>query len=143
MYDVAGALRVSIGLFIRHLRQLPGDGPVDPDALTVAETGAMAWLYKEGASTPSALARAEQISPQSMGATLASLESRGFVERRADPGDGRRVVMSLTEAGLWALRHRRDAKSIAMATALEHFTPAELKQLLAAVPLIERLAQSI
>ena len=36
-------------------------------------------------ATPGELAKLEQISPQSMGATLASLEARGLVQRRPDP----------------------------------------------------------
>jgi DNA-binding MarR family transcriptional regulator len=86
----------------------------------------------------------EQISPQSMGATMAALEARGLVERRPDPDDGRRVVLSLTETGLKALREKRNARTEQLAEALAaRFTPAELQQLKATAPLLERLAQSI
>ena len=95
--EVAGALRVSIGLFVRQLRQVQAEGE-----LTLPETSALARLDRGGPTTSAALARLEQISPQSMGATLAGLEARGLVERGSDPEDGRRVVISLTEAGLRA-----------------------------------------
>jgi DNA-binding MarR family transcriptional regulator len=79
-----------------------------------------------------------------MGATLNALEARGLVERRRDPGDGRRVVISLSEAGRQALRNRRNARTEQLAQALSGgFTRPELQQLLAAAPLLERLAQSI
>ena len=79
-----------------------------------------------------------------MGATLGALEERGLVERRPDPEDGRRAVMSLTDAGLEMLRNRRNARTEELAKALSAgFTPAECHQLMAAAPLIERLAQSI
>ena len=79
-----------------------------------------------------------------MGATLAGLEARGLVERGSDPEDGRRVVISLTEAGLRALQDRRNAGTASLAQALSTgFTRSELEQLLAVVPLIERLAESI
>jgi DNA-binding MarR family transcriptional regulator len=79
-----------------------------------------------------------------MGATLATLETRGLVERHPDPGDGRRVVMSLTEAGLQALWTRRNARAEKLAQALSTgFTDSELEQLLAISPLLDRLAQSI
>jgi DNA-binding MarR family transcriptional regulator len=137
--EVAAALRVSIGLLLRRLRQAPAAGD-----LTLPETSALARLDRGGPATPSALARLEQISPQSMGSTVASLEARGLVERRADPQDGRRAVISLTEAGLLELRNRRNARTQVLAQALSSgFTPAELRQLMAAAPLIERLAQSI
>jgi DNA-binding MarR family transcriptional regulator len=101
-------------------------------------------LDRGGPATPSALARLEQISPQSMGATLGALEARGLIGRRPDPGDGRRAVMSLTGAGLQTLRNRRNARVEQLSRALSAgFTPSELEQLMAAAPLLERLAQSI
>jgi DNA-binding MarR family transcriptional regulator len=139
VHDVAAALRVNIGLLRRRLRQVqvPGD-------LTLPETSALVRLDRGGPATPGRLAKLEQISPQSMGATLAGLEARGLVERRPDPEDGRRAVISITEAGLGVLRDKRNARTEQLAQALSAgFTPAELRQLMAAAPLIERLAQSI
>jgi DNA-binding MarR family transcriptional regulator len=79
-----------------------------------------------------------------MGATLGALEVRGLVERRPDPQDGRRAVISATDAGLQALRGRRNARTEQLAKALSTgFTRSELKQLIAVAPLLERLAQSI
>jgi DNA-binding MarR family transcriptional regulator len=137
--DVAGALRVSIGLLLRRLRQVQAG-----DDLTLPESSALARLDRGGPTTPGALAKLEQISPQSMGATLAALEARGLVQRRPDPGDGRRAVISATEAGLQTLRNRRNARTQRLARALSAgFTRPELEQLMAAAPLLERLAQSI
>lgn len=137
--NLAGTLRVSIGLLVRRLRQVHAEGE-----LTWSESSALARLDRGGPATPSALAKLEQISPQSMGATLGALEARGLVERRPDPGDGRRAVMSLTEAGLQTLLSRRNARTEQLAKSLSTgFTPSELRQLQAAAPLIERLAQSI
>ena len=137
--EVASALRVSIGLLLRRLRQVQADGE-----LTLPESSALTRLDRGGPATPSALARLEQISPQSMGATLSALEARGLVERRPDPGDGRRVVVSLSETGRQALRNKRNARVEQLAGALSSgFTHSELQQLMAAAPLLERLAQSI
>ena len=137
--DVAAAIRVSIGLLHRRLRQVRPEGE-----LTLPETSALARLDRGGPATPGALAKLEQISPQSMGATLAALEARGLVERRPDPGDGRRAVMSVTDAGRQVLQDKRTARTQQLAQALSaSFTPAELGQLMAAAPLLERLAQSL
>src|ERR1700729_3126519 len=131
--QIAAALRV------RGLRQVPVQGD-----LTLSETSALARLDRGGPTTPGALARQEQISPQSMGATLGALEARGLIERAPDPDDGRRAVMSITDAGLELLRSRRHAKVQQLARALAtEFTPAERDQLAAIAPLLERLAQSI
>jgi len=137
--EVATALRVSVGLLVRRLRQVQVDGE-----LTMPETSALARLDRGGPATSSALAKVEQISPQSMGATLAALEARRLVERRSDPDDGRRVVLELTGEGRDLLWHRRNARTRMLAEALSaDFTRTELKQLLAAAPLLERLAQNI
>ena len=140
VHEVAAALRVSIGLLRRRLRQVQPDGA----ELTWPETSALARLDRGGPATPGALAKLEQISPQSMGATLGALEARGLVERCPDPSDGRRAVMSLTEAGRQVLQDKRNARTQQLAQALSAgFTPTELRQLMAAAPLLERLAQSI
>lgn len=137
--ELANELRIGIGLLLRRLRQVPA-----ADELTLPEASALARLDRYGPSTASELAKREQISPQSMGATTAALEARGLLERRPDPDDGRRQILSPTKAGLATLRSRRNAKSKAMAAVLDaEFSPEELERLRAAAPLIERLAQSI
>ena len=137
--QVAAALRVSIGLLLRRLRQVQVEGE-----LTLPESSALTRLDRGGPTTPIELAKLEQISPQSMGATLGALEARGLVGRRPDPRDGRRVVLSATEAGRAVLADRRNERTSQLAQALSAgFTPAELSQLMAAAPLLERLAQSI
>ncbi len=79
-----------------------------------------------------------------MGATLGGLQARGLIEPTSDPNDGRRVVLSITKSGLDALRIRRNARVEQLAQALSTgFTRAELKHLMAAAPLIERLAQQL
>ena len=137
--EVAAALRVSVGLLLRRMRQLRPDGE-----LSLPETSALSRLDRTGPATSSTLAKLDQISPQSMGATLAGLEARGLVARQPDPADGRRAVLSLTEAGQQVLRDKRSARVAQLARALSNgFTPAELRQLQAAAPLLERLAQTI
>jgi DNA-binding MarR family transcriptional regulator len=137
--EVAAAVYLSVGLFRRRLRQLPA-----PGELSLPESAALRKLERGGPATVTALAKAEQISAQSMGATLSTLEARGLVKRQSDPADGRRAVMSVTQAGLSALSDKRNARIGQLAHALTAgFTPEELGQLMAAAPLIERLAESI
>jgi DNA-binding MarR family transcriptional regulator len=137
--QIAGSLRLSLGILIRRLRQVKSE-----DELTLPEISVLARLDRDGPTTVTALAKLEQISAQSMGATLSALEARGLVTRASDPGDGRRVVMSATHAGLATLQTGRNARLQALARALSTaFSPAELEALRAAAPLIERLAQNI
>jgi len=137
--QVAAALYLSVGLFKRRLRQTPAEGE-----LSLPESSALRRLERGGPATVTALAKAEQISVQSMGATLQTLEARRLIERHPDPADGRRSVMSVTEAGLVALSDKRNARIAQLARVLAaEFTPAERGQLMAALPLIERLAENI
>ena len=138
-YEVAAALRVAIGMLVRKMRQarLPGE-------LTLPETWALSRLDRNGPATSSDLARQDRISPQSMGATLAVLEQRGLIERQRDPADGRRVVLSITAAGRQLVNDRRGARSEMIAVALrDGFTAADRDLLLAAAPLLERLAEKL
>jgi DNA-binding MarR family transcriptional regulator len=136
---VANELRVSIGMLVRRLRQAQIAGE-----LSLPETTALARLDRGGSMTSSALARIEQISAQSMGATVARLEARGLAKRTPDPEDGRQFVISLTKAGMRALWNRRNVRTGLIAEALEReFTPAEIRRVAAAAPLIERLARTI
>ena len=137
--EVAAALRVSTGLLLRRLRQVPHE-----DELSLSETSALARLDRGGPTTAAALAKLEQISAQSMGATLGALEARGLIERTPDRDDRRRLVISISDAGREILRSRRDARTEALAQALSSgFTPTELRRLAEVAPLLERLAQSI
>src|ERR1700759_971457 len=136
--DVAVELRESVSLLLRRMRQ------TSPGGLKLPENAALARLNRCGPTTSSALAKLEQISPQSMGATLAGLEARGLVARHADPAAGRRVLLSLTEAGQRVLQGKRNARNEQLAQALSaNFTPGEIRLLAEAAPLLARLAQSI
>jgi DNA-binding MarR family transcriptional regulator len=137
--EIAGQLRISVGLVIRKLRQTQPGGE-----LTLAESSALARLDRNGPATSSELARHDKISPQSMGTTVAALEQRGLIARERDPGDGRRIVLSITDSGRRVVRSRRGARTASIARALSTgFTPDELAQLKAAAPLLERLAENL
>ena len=137
--EVAAALRVAVGMVMRKLRQTQS-----PGELTPAENTALSLLDRGGPATSSELAKQDRISPQSMGATLAALEQRGLVARDRDPGDGRRIVLSVTDAGRQVVNDRRGARTELIASALHGgFTDSELARLLAVVPLLERLADKL
>ena len=137
--DVAAALQMSIGLCIRQLRQMPAEGD-----LRLPEASVLKRLDRSGPSSVTELAKAEQISVQSMGTTLGALEARGLVERHPHPSDGRRSVLSITKSGTRVLGDKHNGRAEQLAKALSAgFSPAELRQLMVAAPLIERLAQSL
>jgi DNA-binding MarR family transcriptional regulator len=137
--EVAGALRVAVGLVVRKLKQSSVEGE-----LTVPESSALSRLERGGPATSSDLARLERISPQSMGVTVAALLDRGLVERSRDPEDGRRIVLSITETGLRTVHDKRGARTEQIAAALRAgFSDEELGQLRTAAALLERLAEKL
>lgn len=137
--EVAGRLRISVGLVVRKLKQTP-----QPGDLTAAESSALSRLERGGPATSSDLARLERISPQSMGVTVAALLERGLIERSRDPEDGRRIVLSITGEGRRTVHDRRGARTERIAAALrDGFSDAELGQLVVAAGLIERLAEKL
>jgi DNA-binding MarR family transcriptional regulator len=136
---LAGDLSASLGLLVRRLRQVHVDGD-----LTLSQTSVLVRLERGGPSTPGALATLEQITPQSMGAILAALQESGLVSRSGDPTDGRRVLVSITAAGSESLQGVRDEKARRLARAMtEGFSPAEQRQLIEAIPLLQRLGQLV
>ncbi|MFD9128569.1 MarR family winged helix-turn-helix transcriptional regulator [Kitasatospora sp. NPDC059571] len=136
---IAIDLRACLGPLVRRLRRFRPDGE-----LTLSQTSVLVRLDREGPATQSALAAGEGIRPQSMGSIVAALRARGLVGREPDPTDGRRVLVSLTEAGREGLRGARRERSRRLARAIsEELTPAEQEQLAAALPLLERVAHRV
>ena len=137
--EVASALLLNVGLFVRRLRQSAGTGE-----LTTPEQSTLSRLERGGPASASDLARAEQVTPQAVGPLVAALEERGLVMRSPDPKDGRRVLLSVTEPGLETLRNKHSARVERMANVLaEDFSRAELETLHAAAQLIERLGEKL
>jgi DNA-binding MarR family transcriptional regulator len=133
----AGELRALLGRLSRRLRQTSVVGE-----LTLPQASVLSLLEREGPTTPGALATKERITPQSMGTILVSLEELGLVSRTPDPTDGRRLVISVTEAGRQVILGARRQKEERLAQALAtNFTNEEQQMLKAALPLLERLAR--
>jgi DNA-binding MarR family transcriptional regulator len=135
--EAATRLRVGVGAFQRRTQERLSEGD-----LTVPQLTALSRLDRLGPSTTAELARREQITPQAMGATIASLEERGLVVRRPDPVDGRRMILSPAPAGQAAIGSGRSAVVDRIAVVLaESFTSEEIATLDAAARLVERLAE--
>jgi DNA-binding MarR family transcriptional regulator len=127
----------AIGLIVRRVRV-----EAAPNDLSLTESLVMARLAKDGPATTASLARAEGMRPQSMGTTLAALESLGIVEREPHPTDGRQVLVALTAKGAALRRTAKDAKRAWLVQAIARLAPEERKTLLAAGEILKRLAGS-
>jgi DNA-binding MarR family transcriptional regulator len=128
-------LRVVVSRLRRRLRGLALDGDLTPP-----QTAVLTRLWKEGPSSASALAGAERVRPQSMATIVAALEQRGLIERTPDPEDGRRQVISLTEAGRQRAESDRQVREEWLARAIhERYSESERRTILDALSLLERL----
>jgi DNA-binding MarR family transcriptional regulator len=130
-----GDFTQSIGLLVRRARAAA------PDGLSLTESTVMARLAREGPATTAGLARAESMKPQSMGATVASLEEMGMVERQPHPTDGRQVNIHLTAKGAAVRKSAREAKRTWLAQAIAQLDEAERETLFRAGEIIKRLVE--
>ncbi|MEY9952091.1 MarR family winged helix-turn-helix transcriptional regulator [Leifsonia sp. EB34] len=131
-------LRVAFARLRRRLREVASE----PAGLSAQQSSALARIGKGEASTASRLAELEGVRPQSMATTIASLEELGLVVRTPDPTDGRRQLVSLTDAGREAESGNLDARREWLAHAMEErLTEEERQTVLAATALIEKLVR--
>ena len=134
---LAGELRVLTGRLKRRLREQASLGD-----LTSSQTATLGRLYREGPATVTALAKAEGMRPQSMGAIVAALEAAGMVSGAPDPADGRQTILSLTDACRERIAAGRAAREDWLLRAIEaHLTPKEQAQVASAVALLKRLVE--
>ena len=140
--EYAGAAARDLRVVCSRLRRRLRDVAIDGD-LTPSQTAVLIRLWKEGASSASALAGAERVRPQSMATIVAALDQRGLIERTPDPEDGRRQVLSLTKAGRQRAESDRKVREEWLARAMQDsYSERERRVILDALSLLERLTDS-
>ena len=77
-----------------------------------------------------------------MGTVVASLEEKGFIERKPHPTDGRQLNIQLTAKGEAVRRSAKDARRTWLARAMAQLDEEERKVLLAAGVIITRLVEA-
>ncbi|MES4907329.1 MarR family transcriptional regulator [Streptomyces sp. NPDC000395] len=131
-------IRVVAGRLRRRLKET-----YDNEELTPTQTSVLSRLSKDGPASTSDLAAAERVRPQSMAATLGVLDERGLIQRRPDPDDGRRQLISLSESGTAYVDDKRRAGEGWLAKSLESgFTEEERQTIIEAMALLDRLAHT-
>ncbi|WP_375387667.1 MarR family winged helix-turn-helix transcriptional regulator [uncultured Amnibacterium sp.] len=133
----AREVHVAVGRLHRRLRLVANAGGLSP-----SQSSVLARLAKGEADTAAELAAMDGIRPQSMAATVASLERDGLIARSADPEDGRRSILRMTPEGDALFSGRRAARQEWLATTLrERLDDRELARVLEAAALLQRLTE--
>ncbi|MEV6826587.1 MarR family transcriptional regulator [Amycolatopsis sp. NPDC051102] len=136
--DLSRRVREGVGRLNWRMRAEADQGNPGPAVLAV-----LSRLYRAGTQTPTELAEAERLQPQSLTRILASLRLRGWVDRVPDPDDGRRSRVSITADGLAVLRRYSSQRERWLAVALETtLSPTERQLLRLAADLLIRLADT-
>jgi DNA-binding MarR family transcriptional regulator len=132
---IASDLRVVLGQLMRRLRA--------EHRIPLRHATVLGRLDRCGPQSVSDLASAERLRPQSMAQTVADLEAEGHVERRPDPDDRRRALVTLTPEGRATLLQDRDRREGWLAGAIaEQLSPSEQDVLGEAVELLRRLTDA-
>jgi DNA-binding MarR family transcriptional regulator len=135
---LAGELRILISQLRHRLREQAHLG-----GYTWSQISAVIRLERDGPATVSALARAEGVRQQSMGATISALQNAGLVKGSPDPADGRQTILSLTDACREMIKARRAAKEDWLFRAIRtKLSFEEQAKLAAALEMLKRLADS-
>ncbi len=136
--EVSAAIRRGVASLARRLRaERPEHG------VSLAKLSVLGRLHRLSSMSAAELAGRERIQPQSLTRLVADLEQGGFIRRRDDETDGRRVLIDLTASGKDLLTRdmrQRDAwLALAMSSEL---TATEQEVLRLAAHLMERLADA-
>lgn len=132
--EIAAGLRLVIGQLVRRVRTA--------DTLLPRLAATLGYLDREGSMTTSDLAIRQHVRQQSMAATLAELDARGYIDRRPHPSDRRKILISISEAGRGRLDDERHGRSSWLNDAItEQLSPAEQSCLASSVQLLGRLIE--
>jgi DNA-binding MarR family transcriptional regulator len=130
---LASELRMVLGHLVRRLRA--------ERRFSLSQAAVLGRLDREGTQSIGDLAVAERVRPQSMTQTISDLEADGLIERRADPTDGRRSLVQLTDQGLLTLEADRRQREGWLARAIaEDLSQEEQRVLVQSLGLLRRLS---
>jgi DNA-binding MarR family transcriptional regulator len=133
--DLGVELRTSIARLYSRFRSERADGELG-DAAVAVLTG----LQKNGPMTLTQLSQRARVTAGSMSQTVNRLADGGYLTRRKDPSDGRRVLLEATESGKRVGAAARAHREGWLAARLAELTEDERATLAKATALIRRVA---
>ena len=138
------ALAVRLTFAIKRLRaRLQDTHPARVKSLPISQLAILKRLRDDGPTTAATLAVAEHVSQQAIAQHVATLRSAGLVETASDPKDGRKIVVTVTRAGLKLFDAAAESRNAWLMRAIDsQISAKERPALTKAIELLERLASA-
>ena len=130
------ALRLAVIRLERKLRKSVGGGEVTP-----SQVSALFCLDRHGPFRIGELARREQIGKSTVTRLVATLETKGLIERSPDDLDARSSFVAITSRGRRILAALADGSNDYLRQRLEALGPADRTRILEAVDALTKLAE--
>ena len=141
-HDTDAAIRLALAL--KRLRaRLREQSGWSSTGLSISQLSILQRLRLDGPATAASLAAAEHVSQQAIAQSVAPLRSAGLVRSRPDPKDGRKSVISISDAGLRLRESIIASRTSWLARAVDATIGVEERAALdKAIELLERLADA-
>lgn len=131
--ELAGRLRLVIGLLVRRLRQR------DPGHLSPAQLSALVTVEASGPMRSGDLAAREKVAAPTITRLIGTMVDAGLVTRGPDPSDARGSLVALAPGGVEALAAVRRERTNLLSRQLGALPPEQRAALVAALPALEAL----
>jgi DNA-binding MarR family transcriptional regulator len=131
--ELAGRLRVAVGLLVRRLRQR------DPGHLSTAQLSALITVEAAGPVRSGDLAVREKVAAPTMTRLIGVMADAGLVTRGPDPSDARGSLVALAPGGAAALAAVRRERNNILSRRLAALPAEQRAALAAALPALEAL----
>lgn len=135
--ELSHDFRLANGRLARRLRQEKAD-----NELTAGQFSVLGTLFVEGPLTLGELSEHERVTPPSMNRTVNALVDAGLVHRAGSLDDGRKVVLTATDAGLALMRETRKRRDAWLAQRVMKLSPEQRRVLAEATVIMKGLADS-
>jgi DNA-binding MarR family transcriptional regulator len=131
--ELAGRLRVAVGLLVRRLRQR------DPGHLSTAQLSALITVEASGPMRSGDLAARENVAAPTMTRLIGVMADAGLVTRGPDPSDARGSLVALAPGGAAALAAVRRERNNILSRRIAALPAEQRAALAAALPALEAL----
>jgi DNA-binding MarR family transcriptional regulator len=138
--DNASRLRIAIGRLSRRLRQTDAAAAA---GLTPTRSSVLLNVVRSGPIRLSELAASEGLNPTMLSRVVAELVDARLLRRSSDQGDRRAAWVEATAAGRRLVERMGRERTDALSVALEGLSDDERRDLDAALPALESLAEEL